>query len=75
MTRLGEQETVIRDQAETIGRQGAELERATSTVVALSDELVAAESSRRREKRRAWIALAVLATLAIVAVVAPAWMR
>ena len=62
-------------QAETIGRQGAELERAASTVVALSDELAAAESSRRREHRRLSLALAVAGALAVAAGTAPAWVR
>ncbi len=75
VTRLGEQEAVIRDQAETIGRQGAELERAASAVVALNDQLAAAESCRRRQTRRLSIALAVAATLAIAALLAPAWVR
>lgn len=68
-------DATIRDQAETIGRQGAELERATSTVVALSDELAAAESSRRREKRQFWVILAVATVLVLVAVAVPAWVR
>jgi serine/threonine protein kinase HipA of HipAB toxin-antitoxin module len=72
----------IRAQAETIGgltaqltnrehelgRQGAELEHAR----AARD---AAESSRRREHRRLTVALAVVATLAIVGALAPAWLR
>ena len=82
VARLAEQETTIRDQAETIGgltaqvgnrerelvRQGAELEQARA-------KLAAAESSRRREHRRLRIGLAVAGALAVAAVVAPAWMR
>ncbi len=60
-------------QAETIGRQGAELERATSAVVALNDQFAAAETSRRRDHRRVRIAVAVLATLLVVLAVAPVW--
>jgi hypothetical protein len=36
---IAEQQQQLVSQAETIGRQGAELERAASTVVALSNEL------------------------------------
>jgi hypothetical protein len=39
VSRMAEQETVIREQAETIGRQSAELERAAATIVSLSDAL------------------------------------
>jgi hypothetical protein len=55
------------------GRLTAELERATSTVVALGDELAAAESSRRREHRLLRIGLVVLATLLVALAVAPVW--
>ena len=79
---LGEARRTIERQAErleaqaaTIGRQGAELERAASTVVGLSDELAAAESSRRREHRRLRITLAVAGALAVAAGLAPAWVR
>ena len=57
------------------GRQSAELERAASTVVALSDQLTAADRTRQRDERRHRIGLAVAGTLAIVAAVAPAWVR
>ena len=69
------QAETIRDQAERLGRQGAELERATSTVVALGDELAAAEASRRRDHRRLRIGLAVAGALAVVVGLAPAWVR
>ncbi len=62
-------------QAETIGRTTAELERAASAVVALNDQLAAADRSRQRDTRRLSIALAVAATLAIVAGLAPGWVR
>ena len=75
VARLGEQEAVIRGQAETIGRQTAELERAASTVLTLHDELVAAEASRRREHRRLRIGLAVAGALAVAAGLAPGWVR
>jgi len=60
-------DVLIRDQAETIGRQGAELERATSTVVALGDELAATEASRRRDMRLLIAAAVLFACLALVA--------
>ena len=61
---------------ERVGRQGAELERATSTVVALGDELATAETFRRRNSRRLAITLAVVATtLALVGVLASGWVR
>ncbi len=50
------------------GRLAAELERATSAVVALGDELQASELSRRRDRRLLVLALAVLAALLPVAV-------
>ncbi len=75
VARLAEQEAVVRDQAETIGRQGAELERATTAAVALGDELAAAEASRRRDHRPAWIGLAVAGAVAIAVVAAPTWVR
>ncbi len=62
-------------QAETIGRQTAELERAASAVVALNDQLAAAESSRPRERRRLRIGLVLAATLAVAAGLGPAWIR
>ncbi len=57
------------------GRLGAELDRATSAVVALNDQLAAAELSRRRDTRRLSIALAVAGALAVAAGTAPAWVR
>ncbi len=60
-------------QAETIGRTTAELERAASAVVALNDQLAAADRSRRREVRRLSVALTVLAALAVVTAAAPVW--
>jgi len=65
-------------QAERLGRQGAELERATSTVVALGDELAATEASRRRDARlliAGAVLLVVLAVLAMIGMVLPAWAR
>ena len=55
-------------QAETIGRQAAELERARA-------ERDAAERSRQHDVHRLSIALTVLATLALAAILAPAWVR
>ena len=49
------------------GRQGAELERATSTVVALGDELAATEASRRRDARLLIAGAVLFACLALVA--------
>ena len=73
MTRLGEQETVIRDQAETIGRQGAELEAARergksfhADLERARAELAAAEASRRRDHRRLSIALVAVCSLLVV---------
>ncbi len=68
-------DATIRDQAETIGRQGAELEANRAEVTRVTAERDAAEVSRRRDKRRLSIALAVAATLAIAAAQAPAWVR
>jgi len=72
------QSETIREQAEALGRQGAELERATSTVVALGDELAATEASRHRGVRLLIAAAVVLACLALVAGVFMAtdgWLR
>ena len=52
---------------ERVGRQGAELERATSTVVALGDELAATEASRRRDARVLIVGAVLLTGLAVVA--------
>jgi hypothetical protein len=41
---VGQQEAAIRDQAEHLGRQSAELERAASIAVKLSDDLDAARA-------------------------------
>ena len=65
-------------QAERLGRQGAELERATSTVVALGDELAATEASRRRDARLLIAGAVLFACLALVAGVFMAtdgWLR
>ena len=62
-------------QAETIGRQTAELERAASTVLTLHDELATAESSRRHEHRRLRVGLAVAGALVVAAGLAPGWVR
>ena len=77
VARLGEQEAVIRDQAETIGRTTAELERAASTVVALGDQLAAADRGRQRDVRRLSIVLAVVCALLLVAgtLAAAGWAR
>jgi len=81
---LGEARRHIRDQAETIGRQGAELaaERERGRMYHAEaerarDELASAEAFRRRNSRRLTItiALVVAATLAIVGMLAPAWVR
>ena len=70
---------------ERVGRQGAELERATSTVAALDDRLAAAETMLAhqtaeqaklgRRARTLRIALAVAGTLTGAAMLAPAWVR
>ena len=62
-------------QAETIGRQGAELEAARVTLKRVESERDAAERSRHREARRLSIALAVAGALAVAAMLAPAWVR
>ncbi len=54
-------------QAETIGRQSAELEASRDEVTRVTAERDAAESVQRRATRRLAIALAVVVTLAIVA--------
>jgi len=72
------QSETIREQAEALGRQGAELERATSTVVALGDELAATEASRHRGVRLLIAAAVLLACLTLVAGVFMAtdgWLR
>ena len=75
MTRLAEQEGTIRDQAGTIGRQGAELEAERAANKRYQADLAAAEMSWRRDRRRLSIALAVAGTLAIAVGLAPAWVR
>ncbi len=60
------QAEMIREAAERLGRQGAELERATSTVVVLGDEFAAAEATRRRDMRLLVAAAALLACLALM---------
>ena len=62
-------------QAETIGRQGAELEAEQRAREQFVIERAPAEVSRRRNTRRLRIALAVAATLAIAGVLAPVWIR
>jgi len=57
----------LADLRERVGRQGAELERATSTVVALGDELAATEASRRRDARLLIAGAVLFACLALVA--------
>ena len=52
---------------ERVGRQGAELERAASAVVALNDQLAAADRSRRRDVGRLSVALAVAFALLLAA--------
>ncbi len=75
VARLGEQEAVIRDQAETIGRQGAELEAERAKSCQLATEREAAERSRRRDTHRLVLAVRALAALALVALAASAWVR
>ena len=75
MARLGEHEAVIRDQAETIGRQGAELEAERRARRQFLAERDAAESFRRRDVRRLALAVAVLIALLVAMLVAPAWVR
>ena len=58
-----------------IGRQSAELEAGRAEVTRVTAERDAAESLRRRKERRLSIALAVVTTLAIVAGLAPGWVR
>lgn len=61
----------LETQAEAVGRQGAELERAASTVAALDDALTA----HRRRVRAITVLVAVLVALLVLALVAPAWVR
>jgi len=63
VARLGEQEAVIRDQAETIGRQGAELAQARSALGGAERAL----AGRERRVRAGAIIGAVLVALALVA--------
>ena len=63
VTRLGEQEAVIRDQAETLGRQGAELEQARTALGGAERAL----AGRERRVRAGAIVGAVLVALALVA--------
>ena len=72
---LGEARQTIERQAETIGRQGAELEAGRAEVTRVTTELAAAEMSRRRDTRRLRIGLAVAGALAVAAGTAPAWVR
>ena len=92
--RLAVQDATIAEQGRTIERQAgenaalreergrhvAELERAASAVVALNDQLAAADRSRRRDVRRLQLGAAGLAALAVAALavaagLAPAWVR
>jgi len=57
------------------GRHVAELDRAASAVVALNDQLAAADRSRQHDVRRLSVALTVLAALTIAATSALAWVR
>jgi len=75
VARLGEQEAVIRDQAETLGRQGAELETGRAKACQLATERDEAESNRRRLGRLLILAVAVLIALLVAMLVAPAWVR
>jgi len=74
VTRLGEQEAVIRDQAEMLGRQGAELVEAKVRLVEAGAARDAAEIARRRNQRRLRTVVAVLVILAIAGAVS-AWAR
>ena len=81
-TELGQARETIVGQAGEIaalreerGRHVAELDRAASAVVALNDQLAAADRSRQRDVRRLSIALAVAGALAVAAGLAPAWVR
>ncbi len=73
---------VIVNQAETIGRQGAELEAERERGKSFHVELeqarsaqAAAELSRRRDTRRLSLALAVAGMLAVASTLAPGWVR
>ena len=59
------------------GRHLAELDRAASAVVALNDQLAAADRSRQRDVRRLSIALAVVCALLLAAgaLAAAGWTR
>ncbi len=65
----------LESQAETIGRQGAELEAERAARQQLLTERDAVERSRQRDVRRLSIALAVAGALAVAAGTAPAWVR
>jgi excisionase family DNA binding protein len=56
-------------QAETIGRQAAELERAASAIVGLGNELEALRSDRRAPWRYAWWICAAIIAFVVMAVV------
>ncbi len=78
------QATQLVSHAETIGRQGAELEAERergrmyhAEAERAREELATAETFRRRNSRRLaiTIALVVVSVLVMVAMVAPAWVR
>ena len=72
---LERQAGTIREQAETIGRHVAELKAAEQRIADQQWELAAADASRRRERRRLSIALAMAGALATLGLAAPAWVR
>ena len=75
VARMAEQETTIRDQAEQLGRQGAELEAEQRARQEFLAEREAAESNRRRLERRLILAVAILVALLVAMLVAPGWVR
>ena len=62
-------------QAETIGRQGAELEAERRARQQFLTERDAAEAERRRLERRLRVGLAVAGALVVAAGLAPGWVR
>ncbi len=82
VARLGEQEAVIRDQAERIGAlteqvggRERELARSSVEIATLEDEARAAERTRRRVPRLLTIAVAVLVALLALMLAVPVWVR